>query len=178
LDEWEHVFHESVLDSVGFLVHSGVLGPVKVCLVDVTVAISNGGHETVVGVLEHFKERNELGSDLCQQLLEGVVQQVSSLTDEVSAGISQGRVLLKVHDSKKGNKVGHVASQVCIWDSLDLLVTDRDDEALDVDKSHLDDVLGEDGVDLFLLRSRVLVELLHSLFDVDHRNGLEVFQNV
>lgn len=51
-------------DIIFLVVQSGVLGPLEVGLIDITVAITDGRSEGVVGVIGKFDQRDSLGSDL------------------------------------------------------------------------------------------------------------------
>jgi hypothetical protein len=51
-------------DIILLVVQSGVLGPLEVGLIDITVAVTDGRSEGVVGVIGKFDQRDSLGSDL------------------------------------------------------------------------------------------------------------------
>jgi len=78
------VLHEGLDESFELGGHlsgvvSRVLGPVKLGFVDISVGISNGGANDVICETESFDERNHLGADFLDAVIQGLNDQGKGL---------------------------------------------------------------------------------------------------
>ena len=85
LDDWHDVFDPALRDvSVLWRVEVRGLGPFQMRLINVTVGVSDGGHQNGVRNLEYVKKRDNLWSEPLEQHLGGVIEKDLSAFLEVA----------------------------------------------------------------------------------------------
>jgi len=108
--------------------------------VNITVAVSNGTHELVIGVPEQLHEWNELRSQFDQQDFNCVIYQSIGSRFEILSFKAESSVFLKEIKSHQATQICQMTSEIGIFNFNQGLSEEDKAHILDMNRSHGDNI--------------------------------------
>jgi len=154
LDDRHDVFDPAIRNvSILWVIKFRGLGPFQMSLVNVTIGVSNRGHQHVVGDLERVENGDYLRSEFFEKDLGGVIEKALSTFLEVTRIVSAAFTLLEESDSQQDAQIEHMSLQFWTFDlCFNLRSIDLERNILEMELCHFDRIDSENKVGLLLLR--------------------------